>query len=197
MDAFPGNPAGSMEVGMKSNAVMEYEFDADLRLMRWKFKTAGTLEFPIRAKLEAESANDYAALQAGYKQKIGDCAAISRNPDTGASATEGDKFAAMREMIEHLNANVGWNRTGGGKKVVVKEDLTDLVAAVCAAYGKQNSAAILALLESKSAAERDQFRAQPKVLAAMAKILKDRAKTTGEVAKGLEAELDAIEGSAA
>lgn len=41
-----------------------------------------------------------AAMMHGLKQKIGDAGAISRNPDTGRSATTADKLAAMEEVRE-------------------------------------------------------------------------------------------------
>lgn len=54
------------------------------------------------------------AMMHGLKQKIADAAALSRNPDTGASATIGDKFAAMREVRDRL-ASGQWNKTRDGE----------------------------------------------------------------------------------
>ena len=53
----------------------------------------------------------YAALH-GLKQKIGDAAAISRNPDTGKSATMEDKRAAMLTVFNRL-MDGSWNKGAG------------------------------------------------------------------------------------
>ena len=42
----------------------------------------------------------YAALH-GFKQRIGDMAALSRNPETGRPATPGEKFDAIARGVEH------------------------------------------------------------------------------------------------
>ena len=54
------------------------------------------------------------ALLHGLKQKLVDAAAISRNPDTGRSATTDDKFAAVKEVYDRLLSGQ-WNkgREGG------------------------------------------------------------------------------------
>lgn len=49
----------------------------------------------------------------GLKQKLCDAAAISRNPDTGRSATVSDKFNAVREVYDRLIAGQ-WNKTREG-----------------------------------------------------------------------------------
>ena len=53
------------------------------------------------------------AMMHGLKQKLVDAAAISRNPDTGRSATAGDKEAAVREVFERLMSGE-WNKTREG-----------------------------------------------------------------------------------
>ena len=56
----------------------------------------------------------------GLKQKLVDAAAISRNPDTGASATVADKLDAVREVYDRITSPDGtWNkiRTGEGANV--------------------------------------------------------------------------------
>lgn len=51
-----------------------------------------------------------AAMMHGLKQKIGDAAALSRNPETGRSATLEDKFNAMTEVFTRLESGQ-WNKT--------------------------------------------------------------------------------------
>lgn len=58
------------------------------------------------------------AIMHGLKQKLVDAAAISRNPDTGRSATTDDKYAAVKEVYDRLIAGQ-WNKgreggAGGG-----------------------------------------------------------------------------------
>lgn len=49
----------------------------------------------------------------GLKQKLVDAAAISRNPDTGRSATIDDKYQAVREVYDRLLSGA-WNKTREG-----------------------------------------------------------------------------------
>lgn len=53
----------------------------------------------------------------GLSQKIGDATAISRNTETGASASVEDKYAAAREVYERIMSG-RWNaeREGGGNE---------------------------------------------------------------------------------
>ena len=55
------------------------------------------------------------ALLHGLKQKLVDAAAISRNPETGRTATIEDKYDAVKEVYDRLLAGE-WNkaRAGGG-----------------------------------------------------------------------------------
>lgn len=60
---------------------------------------------------------DYAALH-GFKQRLGDMAALSRNPDTGLPATPADKFEAIMRGVEHYHSGTpDWNlrATGEGR----------------------------------------------------------------------------------
>lgn len=53
-----------------------------------------------------------AAVMHGLKQKLVDAAAISRNTDTGQSATVADKFEAVKEVYDRLLAGE-WNKRRG------------------------------------------------------------------------------------
>lgn len=53
----------------------------------------------------------------GWKQRIGDKAAMSRNTDNGKSATPEQKFAAVKALVDHYESGTAdWNlpRAGGG-----------------------------------------------------------------------------------
>ena len=85
----------------------------------------------------------YAALH-GLKQKVGDAAAL------GASATDADKFEAMRAIVSHLESGSdSWNlgRVGGGDSALIealvlagKPDTADMRAKVRAMTTAQRTA---------------------------------------------------------
>lgn len=80
------------------------------------------LEFDVIGvgKLTFDTAKCAAALMRraamhGWKQRISDAAAISRNPENGAPASPADKYAAMQELIAHYETGTEeWARRGGG-----------------------------------------------------------------------------------
>ena len=58
---------------------------------------------------DLSEAIQFEALVHGLKQKLVDAAAISRNPDTGKSASVADKRAAVQEVLDRLLAG-RWNK---------------------------------------------------------------------------------------
>jgi hypothetical protein len=97
----------------------------------------------------------------GLKQKLVDAAAISRNPDTGRSATIEDKFDAVKTVYDRLLAG-SWNavREGGGNAGGL------LFRALCRMYeGRKTAEDIKTYLESKTDAEKAALRKNPKVAA--------------------------------
>lgn len=97
----------------------------------------------------------------GLKQKLVDAAAISRNPDTGRSATIDDKYAAVREVYDRLLSGQ-WNKgradgtTGTGGY---------LFRALCILYTTKTPEAIREFLSKKSKVEQAALRATPKIKA--------------------------------
>lgn len=77
----------------------------------------------------------YAALH-GFKQRIGDMAALSRNPDTGKPATPAEKFEALARGVEHyMSGSADWNlRAAAGERT--SGELGLLSRAVAEATGK-------------------------------------------------------------
>jgi hypothetical protein len=71
----------------------------------------------IRLRMADVSPNcaTYAMLH-GFKQRICDAGAMSRNPDTGAAATPEEKYEAMNRLAQHYASGAEeWNlRAGGG-----------------------------------------------------------------------------------
>lgn len=108
----------------------------------------------------------------GIKQKCVDAAAISRNPETGASATIADKAAAVMAMIERLTDPDGdWNkaREGGGSDGL-------LLAALVRLQPGKTKAEHTAWLATKTPAEQAALRRNAKVAPIIEAIRAERAK---------------------
>lgn len=60
------------------------------------------------------SENGQFAVLHGFVQKVSDRAAIGRDPETGASATPEEKFAAMKECADRLMSGGPWNAVATG-----------------------------------------------------------------------------------
>lgn len=105
----------------------------------------------------------------GLKQKLVDAAAISRNPDTGRSATIDDKFNAVLEVHDRLLSGQ-WNktRTDGAS---TKGGL--LFRALCLMYADKTPDAIKAFLDKKTPAEKTALRNTAKIAAIIATFKQD------------------------
>ena len=104
-----------------------------------------------------------AATLHGLKQKLCDAAAISRNPETGRSATIEDKFAAVREVFDRITSADGtWNKTREGGAGGNSGGL--LFRALCVIYeGKRTPAQITEFLAKLNDADKAALRKQPRV----------------------------------
>lgn len=98
------------------------------------------------------------ALMHGLKQKLVDAAAISRNPDTGRTASIDDKYNAVKEVYDRLLAGQ-WNKNREGGSV--KGGM--LFRALCIMYADKSPEAIRAFLEKKTAAEKTALRNTKKI----------------------------------
>ena len=98
----------------------------------------------------------------GLKQKLIDAAAISRNPETGKSATDADKYLEVLEVFNRITATEGamWNapREGGDGSASM------LAKALMRHTGKSRSE-VDEWLKAKSDAEKKALRANPKIAA--------------------------------
>lgn len=123
----------------------------------------------------------------GLKQKLVDAAALSRDPDTGRSATVADKKAAVMEVYDRLMAG-HWNkpREGAGS---VKGGL--LFAALCRMQPGKPAEEIKLWLDEKSDEQKAALRKNPKIAAIIAEIQSERAKS-GDV--DTDAMLDELNG---
>ena len=109
------------------------------------------------------------ALMHGLKQKLVDAAAISRNPDTGRSATIDDKYNAVREVYDRLLSG-HWNKTRADG-ASTKGGL--LFRALCLMYADKTPDAIKAFLDKKTAAEKTALRNTAKIAAIIATLKED------------------------
>lgn len=115
------------------------------------------------------------AMMHGLKQKIGDAAAISRNPDTGRSATTDDKFDAMSEVLNRLLSGQ-WNKTreggdGGAGGLLFK--------ALCKVKADKTPAEVRAYLDGRTKEEQAALRKVPVIAAAIEEIRAAQAKDGG------------------
>lgn len=101
----------------------------------------------------------HAALH-GFKQKIVDAAALSRNPDTGRSATVADKYNAMLAVYNQLLSG-SWNKRAGDGSSTGSGGL--LFRALCLLYPAKTPGDIKTFLDGKTKAEQATLRKNPKV----------------------------------
>ena len=100
------------------------------------------------------------AMLHGLKQKLVDAAALSRNPDTGRSATIDDKYTAVREVYDRLLAG-NWNKGRGDGGSSGNGGL--LFRALCQMYPNKPPEALRAFLDGKTKSECAALRATPKI----------------------------------
>src|SRR5437899_11211028 len=99
-----------MQSKRKSNSVITHTVHSG-GLVDFTVEGAGSFAFDI-GKLSSDLMQQ-AAIH-GVVQKISDRAAIGRDPETGASASPEEKFAAMKECADRLMAGGPWNATPTG-----------------------------------------------------------------------------------
>lgn len=132
----------------------------------------------LLVKVEKLPANIIAqAIVHGLKQKLVDAAAISRNPETGRSATVDDKFLAVREVYDRLHSGE-WNKRresgeGGGTGGLLFAALVRLYA------GRKSDDEIRAFLAGKTDKEQAALRASSRVAPIIQAIKDERAAKRG------------------
>jgi hypothetical protein len=112
------------------------------------------------------------AIMHGLKQKLVDAAAISRNPDTGKTASIDDKYNAVKEVYDRLLSGQ-WNKNRDAG--AVRGGL--LFRALCMLYPDKTGDAIKAFLEKKTAAEKTALRNTPKIADIIATLKADEPDT--------------------
>lgn len=121
----------------------------------------------------------------GLKQKLVDAAAISRDPETGRSATIDDKRAAVLSVLDRLlsgewNAQRGDGTGSGGL----------LFKALCRFYPAKTAEDIRAWLEKRSDKEKAALRLNPKIAAIIEQVRAEQAKADDVDSDGLLSELE-------
>lgn len=117
-----------------------------------------------------------AAVMHGLKQKVGDAAAISRNPETGRSATTDDKFDAMAEVLNRLMAG-NWNKPREAGDGAGAGGL--LFKALCRVKSDKTPAEVKAYLDGRSKEEQAALRKVPVIAAAIDALRAESAKAAG------------------
>ena len=127
------------------------------------------------------------AVYHGLKQKLVDAAAISRNPETGRSASIEDKYQAVKTVYDrllagHWNAVRGEGGTGTGGL---------LFAALCRMYaGRKTEEELREWLATKDKKAQAELRKNPKVATIIEQIKAERGAEDDDVGEDLLNELD-------
>ena len=103
------------------------------------------------------------ALMHGLKQKLVDAAAISRNPNTGRTASIDDKFDAVREVYDRLLSGQ-WNK---GRDGTASPKGGLLFRALCIVYASKTAEQIRAIMATKTKEDLAALRKLPKIVAAI------------------------------
>ena len=153
---------------MKSNSVMSC--DRVGGLLVWTYSDGKKLEFdPTKAGAVREDAE-----YNGWKQKIADAAAISRDSETGKPATVAAKREAMEAVVANLYAGQ-WNATREGS-----ERSSQLFDAVMAHYaGKKSADAVRKYLKDMSKEQRDALAETDAIRKQIDKIRRAKVKASG------------------
>ena len=115
------------------------------------------------------------AMLHGFKQKLVDAAAISRNPDTGRSATIDDKYTAVREVYDRLLSGQ-WNKGRADGESSATGGL--LFRALCIVYADKTPDAIREFLGKKTKEQQAALRVVPKIATIIDQLKVAKAKTT-------------------
>lgn len=138
---------------MKANSVIETVVNGD----KLTLKFSNGAEIFVDPAALSESIKE-AAMIHGFKQKLCDAAAMSRDPETGKPATVEQKFAAVKEVYDRLFSGE-WNATReGGQSGGL------LYRAMCKLYeGRKTPEYIKEWLDAKTDAEKKGLRENKKV----------------------------------
>lgn len=129
--------------------------------LRFDVRDQGVLE--LDTSKASETVRTFAMFH-GFKQRVGDGAALSRNTETGLAATPLDKFNAMKEIIEHIEGGgEEWNLKGGGGSG--PSNVTILAQALGLIYTAKTIEELTEWCKKRTVAERAKLLLQPNIKA--------------------------------
>ena len=122
-------------MNQKRNSIIGHEWDLAAGVITFTVAGAGQCQLNVGKIVGLEA---YASLTDvgktmvlhGGTQKVSDKAALSRNPDTGRSATPQDKLEAMAGLCDHLNNGGAWEMRAASKARLDRAALFEAVAEV-------------------------------------------------------------------
>lgn len=180
-----------MENKRKSTAVAVRLIEANGRITGMQLDFAGGQRLMITDAQIPESVRAYAVWH-GLKQKLVDAAALSRDPETGRSATPDDKYQAVKTVYDRLLRGE-WNATAGGGGGTSAGGL--LYRALIRLYPGRDAAAIREYLAGLDAKQQAALRGNPKIAAVIADIrAEDDARKGADVGDDPLAELEQMFG---
>lgn len=149
---------------MRKNSILKIETSAEVVTMIWADGIVDKLEIARLSKSIIES-----AIENGIKQKLGDAAAISRDPITGRSATIQTKRERVRAVAQNL-LDGHWNsptRSGNGGGDSIRRALIDALLQLNPSLDRER---VTAAITAKSHAEVLAMRAVPRVAEVIARL---------------------------
>lgn len=123
----------------------------------------------------------------GLKQKLVDAAAISRNPETGRSATIDDKYAAVKAVFDRLLIGE-WNATREGGTTGGL-----LLQALVRVYPAKSVDTLREFLAGKSDVEKNALRRNPRIASVIDAIRAESGKAASIDTDEILDELDGLE----
>jgi hypothetical protein len=167
-----------------TNKAIETTVDTSAMTLTLSFSNGQTLTLDATVLTSDVQAQ---ATMHGLRQKLNDAAAISRNPDTGRSATVDDKYNAVREVYDRLLSGQ-WNKSRDGGTGSGAGGL--LFRALCKMYADKTPEQIRTFLEKKDAKQQAALRAVPAIVAIIDELRAAQAKSGGTDADAMLSELD-------
>lgn len=143
----------------------------------------------VRAELDVSKLSDDVLEQAkihGLRQKLGDAAAMSRNPETGQSATIADKRSRVEAVAQYLRDG-HW--TAPTRATPETSSRAILVEALCRLNTSADRAKIADAIAAKTPAEIAAMSAVPRVASVIAAIRAERSAVSAESAESMLDEL--------
>lgn len=127
-------------------------------------------EIVVYANTLSEEIRNQALLH-GLKQKLVDAAAISRNLDTGASASADDKYNAVRKIADRLMKDgAKWNEGRASTDAPATAGVNNILLRALMQMTGRDLEYTKAFLEGKTKEQRASLRKNPRVMAIMAEL---------------------------